>query len=121
MEYRVDAIERREDERKTQGDRLIVLEQKLGFISEAVAAIARKLDNLNPGGAAMSAPQKFLAAIVAAAIVALLVLAYLAFYARTAQAHSWYTGSSNLGDNQLIDPRDYQDVRVREWLGGMFY
>lgn len=28
---------------------------------------------------------------------------------------------SNLGDNQLIDPRDYQDVRVREWLGGMFY
>ena len=46
---RIETIERALDERKTQGDRLIILEQKLGFISDAVADIARKLDNLNPG------------------------------------------------------------------------
>lgn len=48
MELRVDTIERALDERKTQGDRLIILEQKLGFISETVTAIARKLDRFEP-------------------------------------------------------------------------
>lgn len=50
MELRVDAVERALDDRKTQGDRLIVLEQKLGFISETVSSIARKLDNLKDDG-----------------------------------------------------------------------
>ena len=45
MELRVDSIERSLEERRTQGDRLIILEQKLGFISETVSSIARKLDN----------------------------------------------------------------------------
>jgi hypothetical protein len=47
MELRVDAVERSLDERRTQGDRLIVLEQKLGFIGDAVTSISRKLDNLD--------------------------------------------------------------------------
>jgi hypothetical protein len=48
MEARVDVIERSMDERRTQGDRLIILEQKLGFISETVSTIARKLDRFEP-------------------------------------------------------------------------
>lgn len=48
MELRVDAVERALDERRTQGDRLIILEQKLGFISETISSIARKLDGLKP-------------------------------------------------------------------------
>ncbi len=46
MELRVDTIERDLAERRTQGDRLIILEQKLGFISETVSSIARKIDTL---------------------------------------------------------------------------
>lgn len=46
MELRVDTIERALEERRTQGDRLIILEQKLGFIGETVASIARKIDSL---------------------------------------------------------------------------
>jgi hypothetical protein len=46
MELRVDTIERALEDRRTQGDRLIILEQKLGFISETVSSIARKIDGL---------------------------------------------------------------------------
>ncbi len=47
MELRVDTIERAIDDRKTQGDRLIILEQKLGFIGDTVAQIARKLEGID--------------------------------------------------------------------------
>ena len=47
MEQRVGVIERSMDERKTQSDRLIVVEQNLNFIRETVADIARKLEGID--------------------------------------------------------------------------
>lgn len=46
-DLRLDALERATDERKTQGDRLIVLEQKLGFIKDTVETIARRLEGID--------------------------------------------------------------------------
>ena len=42
----------------------------------------------------------------------------LSYGGKTIRTYQFGTGVNRI---QLIDPRDYQDVRVREWLGGMSY